>query len=131
MRNARETVRAFYAAVARRDLAAARACLDEDLKFQGVFEFYSNADAYIGAWSRLLDITVALDVQIIIAEGNDAAIFFEITTREIAGKTHESAITATTLMAQWHHVVEGRIVKSRSAFDGWLFAPVLAQRRAE
>ena len=127
MRAARETVRAFYAAVARRDLAAARACLDDDLKFQGVFEFYSNADACISAWTRLLDIMVSLDVQIIIAEGNDAAIFFEIRTREIPGKTGKSAITATTLMAQWHHVVDGRIVKSRSAFDGWLFAPVLAQ----
>ena len=62
MRDARDTVRTFYAAIRRRDLVEARRCLHDQLNFQGVFESYPNADAYIAAWSRLLAVMVALDV---------------------------------------------------------------------
>ena len=104
----------FYRAVKRRDLAAARGYLADDLLFVGLFETYRNADEYIAALTGLLQITVRLDVKKIIAEGNDAAVFFELETKAPAA--------ATTLVAEWHQVRNGKIFRGQSAFDGRPFA---------
>jgi hypothetical protein len=104
----------FYRAVKRRDLSAARGYLAGDLLFVGLFETYRNADEYIAALTGLLQITVRLDVKKIIAEGNDAAVFFELETKAPAA--------ATTLVAEWHQVENGKIRRARSAFDGRPFA---------
>jgi len=64
----------------------------------------------MAAFTGLLSITVRLDVKKIIAEGNEAAIFFEPETRARA--------EATVLVAEWHQIKNGRIYHVRSAFDG-------------
>jgi ketosteroid isomerase-like protein len=114
MPNAGEILKKFYAAVAKKDIAAARAYLDDDLLFLGLFETYHNAEEYLAALTGLLQITVRLDVQKIIAEGNDAAVFFELETKAPA--------EATTLVAEWHQVKDGKISRVESAFDGRPFA---------
>ncbi len=114
MSSAGDVVREFYAAVQQRDLAAARALLGEDLVFVGLFETYRGPAAYLAALSGLLGITVRLDVQTVIAEGGQAAIFFELETVAPAA--------ATTLVAEWHQVADGKIRRVRSAFDGRPFA---------
>jgi ketosteroid isomerase-like protein len=114
MPNAGEILKKFYAAVAKKDIAAARAYLDDDLLFLGLFETYHNAEEYLAALTGLLQITVRLDVKKIIAEGNDAAVFFELETKAPA--------EATTLVAEWHQVKDGKISRVESAFDGRPFA---------
>ena len=47
----------------------------------GLFETYHNAEEYIAALTKLLQIVVRLDVKKIIAEGNDVAVFFELETK--------------------------------------------------
>jgi hypothetical protein len=79
-----------------------------------LFETYQNADEYIAALTGLLSITVRLDVKRIIAEGDDAAVFFELETTARAA--------ATTLVAEWHKVKKGKISHAESAFDGRPFA---------
>jgi hypothetical protein len=61
-----------------------------------------------------MQITVRLDVRAVIAEGDDVAVFFELETREPA--------KATTLVAEWHRLRDGRIAHAESAFDGRPFA---------
>ena len=100
----------FYAAIRRGDLATARGYLNDDLLFVGLFETYHNADEYIAALTGLLSVTVRLDVKKIIAEGNDAAIFFELETKAPA--------EATVLVAEWHQFKNGKISQVESAFDG-------------
>lgn len=114
MPNAGEILKKFYAAVAKKDIATARAYLDDDLLFLGLFETYHNAEEYLAALTGLLQITVRLDVKKIIAEGNDAAVFFELETKAPA--------EATTLVAEWHQVKDGKISRVESAFDGRPFA---------
>ena len=46
----------------------------------------------------------------IVAQGNDAAIFFELRTRAPA--------QGTVLVAEWHHFADGKIAHVESAFDG-------------
>ncbi len=59
-----------------------------------------------------------LDVKKIIAEGNDAAVFFELETKAPAA--------ATTLVAEWHQIKNGKISHVESAFDGRPFAAMFA-----
>ncbi|HAM52756.1 MAG TPA: hypothetical protein DCP92_19435 [Nitrospiraceae bacterium] len=104
----------LYAAVVKRDVAAARSYLDDDLMFLGFFETYRNAEEYIAAMTKLLQVVVRLDVKKIMAEGSDAAVFFELETK--------APVEATTLVAEWHQVKNGKISRVESAFDGRPFA---------
>ena len=47
METAGAVLQKFYAAVVKRDLAAARACLADDMIFEGLFETYGSADEYM------------------------------------------------------------------------------------
>ena len=109
-----EVVKQFYDAVMRRDLTAARKLLDDGQVFVGLFETYPSADAYLKALAGLLEITVRLEPRVILGEGENAAIFFELETKAPA--------EANTLVAEWHQVRNGKIVRSQSCFDGRPFA---------
>jgi SnoaL-like domain len=118
MPNAGVILKKFYEAVARKDIAAARAYLNDDLLFLGLFETYHNAEEYLAALTKLLQITVRLDVKKIISEGNDVAVFFELETKTPA--------EATTLVAEWHQIKNDKISHVESAFDGRPFAAMFA-----
>jgi SnoaL-like domain len=118
MSNAGEVLKKFYAAAGKRDLATARTFLADDLVFVGLFETYRSAEEYLRAFTGLLQVTVRLDVKKIIAEGNDAAIFFELETK--------APVEATTLVAEWHQTKNGKISHVQSAFDGRPFAAMFA-----
>ncbi len=121
MPNAGEVLKKFYAAVIKKDIAGARRYLDDDLVFVGLFETYPNAEAYLKALTGLLSITVRLDVKKIIADGSDAAVFFELETKAPAA--------ATTLVAEWHQVKNGKIFHVESAFDGQPFATMFTSAK--
>ena len=114
MLDTREVVKRFYDAVQKRDLKTARSYLGDDLLFIGLFETYHRPEQYLAALTGLLGITVRLDVKTIIAQGHEAAIFFELETTAPAA--------ATTLVAEWHQVTDGKIHRVQSAFDGRPFA---------
>jgi hypothetical protein len=109
-----EILKKFYADVIRRDLSAARGYLADDLVFVGLFETYRSAEEYIAALTGLLQVTVRLDVKKIIAEGNDAAVFFELETKAPA--------EGTVLVAEWHQFKNGKITHVAFAFDGRRYA---------
>ena len=115
-----QVLRDFYEAVVRRDFAAARRYVHPDMVFVGLFETYPNAEAYLTTLAGLMQITVRLDVRAVIAEGNDVAVFFELETKEPA--------PATTLVAEWHRLRDGKIVHAESAFDGRPFAAMFGGR---
>jgi hypothetical protein len=110
MSSAGEILRAFYAAVVKKDLVAAREYLSDDLEFIGLFETYHGPEAYLAALAGLLSITRRLEVKRIVAEGSDAAIFFDLETGAPA--------QAKVLVAEWHQVRSERIWHVESAFDG-------------
>ena len=114
MASAGEILKQFYDAAIASDLARARTYLADDLVFVGLFETYRSADDYIKTFTGLLQITVRLKVKTIIAEGDEAAIFFELETR--------AAAQATVLVAEWHQIKDGRIAHVESAFDGRPYA---------
>src|SRR6185295_12289323 len=101
--SAGEIVRKFYEAAQRKDLAACRALLADDLVFAG-----------------LLGITKRIDVKTIVSEGDQAAIFFDLETI--------GPVEGTTFVAEWHQVRNERIVRVQSAFDGRPWAALFAGR---
>jgi quinol monooxygenase YgiN len=104
----------FYDAVVKRDLAAARTYLADDLVFVGLFQTYRSADEYLNALTGLLQVTIRLEVKAIIGQGNNAAVFFDLETKAPAeGKV---------LVAEWHQFQHGKISHVRSAFDGRPYA---------
>ena len=120
MTHAGDVLRGFYDAVVKRDFAGARKFLHDDMVFVGLFETYPNADAYLATLAGLMQITVRLDLKAVIAEGPNVAVFFELETREPA--------KATTLVAEWHQLRDGRIARAQSAFDGRPFAAMFSGR---
>ena len=105
-----EILRQFYAAVVKRDLISARTYLADDLEFIGLFETYRSPEAYLKALAGLLQVTLRLDVKKIIAEDNHAAVFFDLETK--------APVAATTFVAEWHQIKNGKIFRVQSAFDG-------------
>jgi ketosteroid isomerase-like protein len=118
MSDAGAILRQFYDAVQRRDMQAARELLADDMVFVGLFETYPNADAYIATFTELMRIVTRLEIKTIIGQGDQAAVFMEMVT--------SGPVEATTLVAEWHQVRNGRIVRARSAFDGRPFAAMFA-----
>ena len=113
-----ETLKKFYDAVVKRDLATARTYLADDLVFVGLFQTYRSADEYLKALTGLLQVTLRLDVRGIIGQGNDAAVFFDLETKAPAeGKV---------LVAEWHQFKNGKISHVRSAFDGRPYAAMFS-----
>ena len=108
----------FYEAILRRDLKAARTCLADDMSFLGLFETYSTPEAYLSTFGQLLTIVTALEIKVLIGDGDDAVIFFELETSAPAA--------ARTLVAEWHETRNGKIVRARSAFDGRPFAAMFS-----
>lgn len=109
-----DVLRNFYKAIVARDFQAARRYLHDDLVFDGLFETYSTADSYLTTFKGLMSITKRLDVLAVIAEGKEVAVFFELETGP--------PVPATTLVAEWHRLRDGKIYHARSAFDGRPFA---------
>jgi uncharacterized protein (TIGR02246 family) len=118
MSKAGEVLQQFYAAVVNRDLAHSRSYLKDDLVFRGLFETYPNADEYLAALTKLLQVTVRLEVKKIVAEGDDAVVLFELETK--------APVAATTLVAEWHQIKDGKISQVQSVFDGRPFAAMFA-----
>jgi hypothetical protein len=114
MPNSGDVVRQFYQAVQKKDIATARTFLSDDLEFVGLFETYHGPAEYLAALTGLLGITTRLDVKTIIGQADEAAIFFELETVAPAA--------ATTLVAEWHQIANGKIHRVQSAFDGRPFA---------
>jgi len=109
-----EVLKKFYEAVCRKDIETARHYLADDLVFVGLFETYHGHGEYTSALTKLLSITERIDVKRIVAEGDHAAVFFDLKTG--------APIPGTTFVAEWHQFKNGKIVRVQSAFDGRPFA---------
>ena len=118
MPSAGDVVKRFYERVRAHDLKTARTYLADDLVFVGLFETYPGPGEYLTALAGLLSVTVRIDVKTIIAQGDEAAIFFDLETK--------APVQGTTLVAEWHQVTDGKIRRVQSAFDGRLFAAMFA-----
>jgi ketosteroid isomerase-like protein len=111
---ARAVLDAFYDAVQHRDMHGARRLLADDMTFVGLFETYPDPDSYISTFTDLMSMVTQLDIETVIGQGDEAAIFYRLHTTDPA--------PGVTLVAEWHQIHDGKIVRATSAFDGRPFA---------
>ncbi len=122
MQSSGTTLESFYAAIKRKDIATARQYLDPNLIFYGLFETCRNAEEYLAALTGLLSITKRLDVKTIVAQEEDAAIFFDLETTAPAAAIKSPSWPSGTRCAT------AKIVQVRSAFDGRPFDAMFATK---
>jgi|SRR5215831_17802729 len=118
MSSSGDVAKRYYEAVGKRDFTTMRSLLADDLLFVGLFETYNGPDQYLNTFRGLLGITKRLDVKAVIGEGDQAAVFFELETAPPA--------PATTFVAEWMQIQNGRIKRVQSAFDGRPFAAMFS-----
>jgi hypothetical protein len=100
----------FYAAIVDRDMAKARSYLADDMVYYGIFKDLPNADAYMAVFQSFMAFTTRLDVQVILSDGENAAVFYEMETTKPE--------RAVTFVGEWHQIRNGKIVRARAACDG-------------
>jgi limonene-1,2-epoxide hydrolase len=114
MADARSIVERYHAAFARKDFDTGRRLLHDDLSFRGPIDTFCDADAYIEAIRGLSRIVRGVEVQRIVADGQDVAVFYDLVTATPAG---------TAPVAEWFHVEGDAISAIRAYFDARPFAP--------
>lgn len=110
----------FYAAIVNRDMAKARSYLADDMVYQGIFKDFPDADAYMAVFQSFMEFTARLDVKVILSEGENAAIFYEMETTKPE--------RAVTFVGEWHETRNGKIVRARAACDGRPFAALFPSK---
>ena len=114
MESAGIILKEFYAAIVNRDMAKARSYLADDMAYHGIFKTFPSADSYMTMFQAFLEFTTRLDVKLILSEGENASIFYEMETTKPA--------RAVTFVGEWHQTRNGKIVRARAACDGRPFA---------
>jgi ketosteroid isomerase-like protein len=120
METAGIVLKEFYAAIVSRDMAKARSYLADDMVYHGIFKNLPSADAYMAVFQSFMEFTVRLDVKMILAEGENAAIFYEMETTKPE--------RAVTFVGEWHEIRNGKIVRARAACDGRPFAALFPSK---
>ncbi len=95
-------------------MARARSYLADDMVYQGIFKILPSADAYMAVFQSFMEFTTRLDVKVILSEGENAGIFYEMETTK--------PMRALTFVGEWHEIRDGKIVRARAACDGRPFA---------
>jgi ketosteroid isomerase-like protein len=114
MSDARDVVERYHRAFGGKDFATARSLLADDLDFRGPIDTFRSADDYLAAIQRLSSIVEGVEVERVIADGDDVAVFYGLVTSTPAG---------TAPVAEWYRVRDGKIAAIRVYFDARPFAP--------
>jgi len=116
---AADVVERYNRAFASGDVATARSLLADDLHFTGPFEEFHNPDDYLQSLARLAQIVTGTDVRKVLAAGEDVVTIYDL---------HTSTPAATSPIAEWATVKDGKIAEIRVFFDARPFAAMFEQR---
>jgi hypothetical protein len=97
----------LFGGLQRQDYAAARACLADTFSFVAWFDTFDSADAYIESLKRLRGYTARFDMRHAFVDGDDVALFYDLTT--VHGDT--------TLVVSWFGMDGDRIARIRVVCD--------------
>lgn len=107
--NARQVVERHFSARFHGYAAEARECLADDLAYSGPGARFDSAEAYLSSFHHVRRMTRRVEVEKVVADGNDVFIFYTIHVDHPA--TRELPI------AEWFHLEEGTVVWIRALFD--------------
>ena len=113
MSMADDVVAEYRKALGDRDFDAGRRLLADDLRFQGPFDEFTNADDYLKTVRGLWTIVESIDSKHVSSSGNEVVVIYEMATKTPAG---------TALICEWYSVEGGKIAWIRAIFDSAPFA---------
>ena len=120
MADAGRTAEEFFAAWTGGDFERARGLLADDVTFEGPFDTFHDADAYMQALRGLAGALTGTEVRRVFSDGDEACVLYELHT----GPVPDAPV------AEWYRVREGRIAAIRAYFDARPFAPMFEGRGA-
>jgi hypothetical protein len=106
--DAREVVTNYHNAWTKGDMAAARACLADDLDFQGSIDKFSRADDFIAALTMFHMMLSGVDLIQSFFSDQGAALLYDCDTMSPAGRLRT---------AEFFTVADNRITSIRLVFD--------------
>ena len=118
MLSAKEIVEKYKEAVGRKDFAAARKLLHDDLAFQGPIETLNKADDYVASITKLANIIQRMEVKKVFADGNDVCVLYDMVTNTPAG---------TAFIVEWYQVRGDKIGSLHAVFDARPFAAMFGR----
>ena len=116
--SAAEIVQRYHDAFGRGDVQEARSLLADDLHFKGPIDEFHNADDYLASLGKLAQIVVGIDVQKVLADGDDVVTIYDL---------HTSTPAGTSAIAEWARVRSDKIAEIRVYFDARPFAAMFGQ----
>jgi limonene-1,2-epoxide hydrolase len=118
MGKSQETVLAYQQAVGKKDFAAARKLLHDNLEFRGPIDTFHKADDYLRAIQKLSAIVEGVDILKVFEDASDVGLFCDLKTKAVG----------TSFVAEWYKVKDGKIVSVRVVFDARPFAAMFAKQ---
>ncbi|HTT15585.1 MAG TPA: nuclear transport factor 2 family protein [Thermoplasmata archaeon] len=108
MKQAKDVVMSYQAAMGKGDWKNARAHLRDDLEFRGPLDSFHTADEYLAALQRLYPMVEKVDVKRIFAEGDDVAVLCDL---------HFKPPMPTMYVVEWYSVTGEKISRVQVVFD--------------
>ena len=118
MASSGEMVQRFHSAVGRKDFAAARKLLHDDLEFRGPIDTFHKANDYIEAIKKLSGMVKSVHVHKLFVDGNDVCVLYDMVTNTPAG---------TSFISEWFRIKGDKISEIRVVFDARPFAAMFAK----
>jgi hypothetical protein len=109
--------RHFIQSIAAGEFAAARSYLDDHVVFEGPFDSFDNAEAYLAALRRLHPIVAGVEIRKVFADGDDVCVLYDLKTSGAAG---------SAFVCEWMAFRHGKIARVRAVFDARPFAAMFA-----
>ncbi len=108
MSNAREVVDQYFDALARKDFAAMRPLLHDDVSFKGALGTTDGVDDYLSGLQQMMAVMTSMERRVIFSEGENVCQIYDLTLAKPP---------VTLPIAQWLTVRDSRIVALRVYFD--------------
>ena len=118
MANPLNVIQQFQQAIGRKDFAAGRKLLHDNLEFHGPIDTFHKADDYLHAIQKLSAIVEGVDILKVFEDGNDVGLFYDLKTKTVG----------TSFVAEWYQVKDGKITSVSVVFDARPFAAMFAKQ---
>lgn len=114
MKQAKDVVASYQAAMAKGDWKGMRAHLKEDMEFKGPLDTFHKADDYIGALQKLFPMVEKVDVKRVLSEKDDVVVLCDL---------HFKPPMPTMYIVEWYTVLADKISRVQVVFDPRPMAP--------
>lgn len=112
MPDAAQVAEEYFDAFASKDLERARELVNDDLKFEGPLETFSDADSFFASLKQLNQIITGAERQKVFVDGDDVCVIYDLKTAPVP----------SSRVCEWYRIRDGKIASMSVVFDARPFA---------